>query len=222
MSASVLFLLGLAVLGLVACGTDSSVAAIQPDEVIGDVQNVQIADEAHDDGDGHTEVVADDHDDGDGHDEVVADDHDDGDGHDEVVADDHGEEAAETGGHGHEAPAAVDPDAPVMHVFGTEFGYETTTAEVEAGTPFTIHFHNEGNLEHDITFEGLEDMGGIHLQPGEEGKATFLIADTGKYTYYCTVAGHLEAGMVDALMVSGSYAAINDELGDDEIVRETN
>lgn len=183
MSASVLFLLGLMVLGLVACGTDSGVAASQADEAIGDVQNVPIADEVHDDGDGHADVVSDTHED----------------------------EA--TGGHGHMIMAEpIDPDAPVTHITASEFAYGTTTFEVEAGKSFSVQISNEGMLEHDITIVGFEEEFGLHVQPGEDNIGTFEMHDVGEYVYYCTILGHREAGMTGTLVVSDAHdVAIHDE-----------
>ena len=97
--------------------------------------------------------------------------------------------------------AAVDPDAPVVHVFATEFAYESTDLEVTAGHPFTIMLHNEGVLEHDITIEGFEEQGGIHLLSKEDGLATFELTEAGKYKVYCTIPGHRAAGMESTLIV---------------------
>ena len=121
--------------------------------------------------------------------------------HPNMIEEDHEEEASEAAGHGHEE-GTVDPDAPVVHIFASEFSYDTETTVVEAGHGFTVMLHNEGVLEHDITFEGLEDQGGIHLQPGEDSMATFTITEPGEYTYYCTVPGHREAGMTGLLTVA--------------------
>ena len=106
--------------------------------------------------------------------------------------------------------APVDPDAPVMYVSATEFGYDTATVEVEAGQPFSIQIHNEGMLEHDITFVGLESEFGLHVQPGEENIATWSIHEPGEYVYYCTVLGHRDAGMTGTLIVSAELVSDHD------------
>lgn len=199
---AILLILPLMFIALVACGTDSDVAASQAGDIIGDTGNVTVADESHTDEDSHAAGVVDEHDEAD---EQT----------DAMVMTEHEEEAAE--GHGHaDIATLVDPDAPVMHVFASEFGYDTTTTEVETGQPFSIQIHNEGNLEHDITFVGLESEFGVHVQPGEDGIATLSIHEPGEYVYYCTVLGHREAGMTGTLVVTGAVVADQDEAGHDD------
>ena len=121
--------------------------------------------------------------------------------HDEPDEEAHLESESAADDHPH-GEGMVDPDAPLMHVIGHEFGYSPETFIVEAGHPFTIMLHNEGALEHDITIEGFEEMGGIHLIPGEDGMNTFMLDEPGEYTYYCTVPGHKAAGMTGTLVVA--------------------
>ena len=125
--------------------------------------------------------------------------HDDDD-HAVLDEDEHAAEDTEAGEHAH-GEAVVDPDAPLVHVFATEFGYESTDLNVESGHAFTIMLHNEGVLEHDITIEGFEDLGGIHLLSNEDGLATFTLDEPGEYNVYCTVPGHRAAGMESVLVV---------------------
>jgi plastocyanin len=196
----VLLIFPLMIVAVIACGSESdSVASGGVDSSGGSGSADVVTDiEGHeDDADAHAEETA-----LAVHDEEP---------HGDSIAADHEELASEADSHSHAAAGVVDPDAPVIHIFGTEFGYETHTTGVEAGHPFTIMFHNEGLVEHDITFEGLEDMGGIHLQPGEDGKATFTISEVGEYSYYCTVPGHHEAGMASALAVMASSEGGHDD-----------
>ena len=129
----------------------------------------------------------------------LADEHGDDD-HADVSVEAHEDERTEAADHPH-GEAVVDPDAPVIHVYASEFGYAAETLKVQAGESFTIMLHNTGNIEHDIVIEGFEDDGGIHLIPGEDGKATFTISEQGEYKVYCTVPGHRGAGMEDVLVV---------------------
>lgn len=115
-------------------------------------------------------------------------------------------EATESEAGAHADEGTVDPDAPLIHVIGSEFAYSPASFEVEAGHAFTLMLHNEGGLEHDITIEGFEEMGGIHLIAGEDGMNTFTLDEPGEYTYYCTIPGHREAGMVGTLVVSAAEA----------------
>lgn len=193
-------ILGSLVLGVsIACGSgsvDEPVAA--PPSTSEPVaaptstpEPVAVIDEvAHIDGDDHAvEVHAD-----------LAVEHD-ADEHVVLDEDEHVAEETETEGHGH-GVGAVDADAPVLHVFATEFGYEPIDLSVDADQPFTIMLHNEGVLEHDITIEGFEEQGGIHLLAKEDGMATFSLPEPGEYTVYCTVPGHRDAGMESTLTVT--------------------
>ena len=107
----------------------------------------------------------------------------------------------EDGGDHDHAVGIVDPDATEIELEASEFTYDSTSIEIEAGQPVTIVLHNEGFLEHDITIEGFEDLGGAHAQPGEEAAFTLAIDQPGEYRYYCTIPGHLEAGMEGLLTV---------------------
>ena len=207
--AAILLIFPLIIIGLVACGADEE-PTVSSDGVSSGA-DLAAVDDHTDDADDHADDV-----------EVHAEEtalaaHND-DPHDDSIADDHAEIASEAVGHGHGAANEVDPDAPVIHVFGHEFGYESVTSEVVASQPFTIMFHNEGLVEHDITFEGLEEMGGIHLQPGEDGKATFSLDEIGEYSYYCTVPGHHEAGMISKLAVVASLHDEDDGHHDEDAV----
>lgn len=204
-TAAILVLLPLVVLGLIACGTDDGAAANQIEEATGDIQSVSIPDVTHDDEDEHAEVILGTH----GAEATALAEHSET-PHTDMVSDVHEEEATESQGHAH-MDGPVDPDAPVMHVFASEFGYETATNEVNAGQPFSIQIHNEGVLEHDITFVGLEDQFGLHVQPGEDDIATLTLPEAGEYLYYCTVPGHRDAGMTRTLTVSPALVAADDE-----------
>ena len=144
---------------------------------------------------------ADDSEDGHG---SLADDHADDD-HVVLSDEEHEDEHTEAADHPH-GEAVVDPDAPIVHVYASEFGYEAESLEFHAGEPFTIMLHNTGALEHDIVIEGFEDDGGIHLTPGEDGKATFILSEHGEYKVYCTVPGHRDAGMESILVVEDDHA----------------
>jgi plastocyanin len=107
----------------------------------------------------------------------------------------------ENGGDHDHAVGIVDAEAPEIELQASEFSYDVTNLEIEAGQPVTIVLHNDGFLEHDITIEGFEALGGAHTQPGEVAAFTVAIDQPGEYRYYCTIPGHLEAGMEGLLTV---------------------
>ncbi len=190
---AILLIFPLMVIGLVACGAESDGVA-NGETSSSTPTSVPVVDEVDSPAAalGDSEAVA--------AEETALAEHNE-DPHEETIAEDHAEADSESAPHADNSSDEIDPNAPVMHIIGNEFGYEAAIDEVVAGEAFTIMFHNEGNLEHDITFKGLENLGGVHLQPGEDGKSTFTLDEAGEVSYYCTIPGHLEAGMISSLTV---------------------
>lgn len=115
-----------------------------------------------------------------------------------------------------------------MKVVATDLAFSTDTLRAKVGQPVTLHFRNEGALEHDWTVEGMRaehveavnggasaghhaHMGAalsdeaiiVHVSAlaGQEGTLTFTPTEPGRYKFVCTVAGHKEAGMHGTLVV---------------------
>jgi len=102
-----------------------------------------------------------------------------------------------------------------------EFKYQPATIEVEAGRPVKITLNNKGTIEHDWSIAKMpataikqqsestmgHDMSGMNPElhmSAMNGKGTqieFIPTVPGKYEFYCTIAGHKEAGMVGTLVV---------------------
>jgi uncharacterized cupredoxin-like copper-binding protein len=85
---------------------------------------------------------------------------------------------------------------------GSELAYTTTAAKAKAGQ-VSIDFTNPQSLSHDVA---IEDSSGQTLGQTDlvaESSATTKIKNLkpGKYTFYCTVPGHREAGMEGTLTV---------------------
>ncbi len=102
--------------------------------------------------------------------------------------------------------------------------YEPKTFEVAAGRPVVLTMVNEGALEHDFSImeihveimsevqeeEMQHDMSGMEMEPelhfsapaGETRSIEFTPTEAGSYEFFCTVAGHKEAGMVGTLLVT--------------------
>jgi plastocyanin len=82
-----------------------------------------------------------------------------------------------------------------------ELAYTTTEASAEAGK-VTIDFNNPQSLTHDVAIEssGGEEVGKTELI-GEGETSTTVNLKPGKYTFYCSVPGHREAGMEGTLTV---------------------
>lgn len=113
-----------------------------------------------------------------------------------------------------------------LDLTATDIAFDITRLEVLAGQPVRLTLSNKGALEHDfsimemplagdvMTNEIEDEMAGhdmssmgeepeIHVAAPTGGGNTieFTPSDPGEYTYFCTVAGHKEAGMVGTLVV---------------------
>ncbi len=77
------------------------------------------------------------------------------------------------------------------------------TREPKSGS-VTISFTNDSSVPHDVRVEGPEgDLGGTEVITGDSAEATVGLGP-GEYTFYCSVAGHREAGMEGTLLVCTS------------------
>jgi plastocyanin len=79
--------------------------------------------------------------------------------------------------------------------------YDTKTLSAKAGT-VTIDFTNQSPLEHNVTIaQGSTVLGATPTFTGGSRTLT-LNLKPGKYTFYCTVPGHRQAGMEGTLNIS--------------------
>jgi len=128
-------------------------------------------------------------------------------------------EAAETEGPSTEAPATEAPEteAPATEAPATEaptaapsasadadtitmvdIAFQPKKLTIPADTDTTISLPNEGASVHDFVIDELNVD--VEVKPGETGSVT-INAPAGKYTYYCSVPGHREAGMEGTLTI---------------------
>jgi uncharacterized cupredoxin-like copper-binding protein len=126
---------------------------------------------------------------------------------------------------GQSQPAASAPQE--LSVAAKEFAFAPAALTAKAGQPITISLQNTGAVEHDWsireiaisgeatssgdapsghTMGGMGDEPKLHVAVGTGGKGTltFTPSKPGTYEYYCTVAGHKEAGMVGTLTITPS------------------
>lgn len=104
-----------------------------------------------------------------------------------------------------------------------DFSYTPASVTVPAGEPVTLTLKNLSVVEHDFVIEKIDvksvitkDTGSkahhahgeqldvdLHLsaQPGETSVIEFTVSEPGTYTFFCSVAGHKEAGMSGELVV---------------------
>lgn len=106
----------------------------------------------------------------------------------------------------------------------TDIAYDKNQLEVNANQPVKLTLINHGSLEHDFSIlkipnksETKDEMGGhdmsemesmpeLHVNAPLNGQSIleFIPTTAGSYEFFCTVAGHKEAGMVGTLIVKNS------------------
>jgi plastocyanin len=96
------------------------------------------------------------------------------------------------------------PDAETVAdlVFiGVDIAYEDPPTEAPAGL-LGITMDNQGNLVHNVVFEGVEGDRVIAEAPGGETATGQVELSAGDYVFYCSIPGHRAAGMVGDLTVT--------------------
>lgn len=112
-----------------------------------------------------------------------------------------------------------------LSLLATDIAYDKDQLEVMAGQPVRIMLNNEGALEHDFSImeiphlgevmaEEMEeemghDMSTMEMDPevhvaapiGGRSSVEFTPSTPGEYEFFCTTAGHKEAGMKGMLVV---------------------
>lgn len=118
-----------------------------------------------------------------------------------------------------------------LSLTATDLAFSTNQLEVVAGQLVKITLINEGALEHDFSIMEMPHNGEIHVELNEMGGESmghdmssmeeqpeihmvamagdsstieFTPSTAGEYEFYCTVAGHKEAGMRGLLIVKAS------------------
>ncbi len=113
----------------------------------------------------------------------------------------------------------------------TDLAFSTNRLEVTAGQSVKITLNNEGALEHDFSIMAMPHIGEIHAESNQMAGATmshdmssmdeqpeihmvvasggsstieFTPSTAGEYEFFCTIAGHREAGMRGVLVVKSS------------------
>ena len=122
------------------------------------------------------------------------------------------------------AASTSTPTTQKLTISAKEFAYTPATLEVASGQPVEITLQNTGSVEHDFSINEIDlagsptstgeassghMMSGMGEQPklhvaaaaGGQGTLTFTPTTPGQYQFYCTVAGHKDAGMTGMLNV---------------------
>ena len=100
---------------------------------------------------------------------------------------------------GHDAPSATVPGAREVPVSSTSFRFTPDEIHVRANEDVTVVL-TASDIAHDFTIDELD----VHVaaSPGQTGRGGLHAPRTaGRYTAYCSVAGHRSAGMTATVVV---------------------
>ena len=101
---------------------------------------------------------------------------------------------------GAEKPSADAITGTKVYVTAKEFRFDPATLTLKAGEASTIVLQNAGSIEHDLSVSGA---GYKLVVPASNTREKVLKFDKpGTYEFYCSVAGHKDAGMKGQLTIS--------------------
>jgi cytochrome c oxidase subunit II len=104
-------------------------------------------------------------------------------------------------GMGHRGNTPVADGARSIEVDATSFEFDPAEITITAGEDIAIVL-TSADLEHDFTIDELDTH--VAAGKGETAEGGLTADEPGRYTYYCTVEGHQEAGMEGTLIVAPS------------------
>jgi uncharacterized cupredoxin-like copper-binding protein len=93
-------------------------------------------------------------------------------------------------------------DGDVFTFVAIDLDFEEFPEEIPAGE-VTFELVNEGNLEHNVVFEGVNGDEPVVEAMGGETATGSVSLEQGEYVAYCSVPGHREAGMEATVTVEG-------------------
>jgi plastocyanin len=102
------------------------------------------------------------------------------------------------GGMGHDESSPVADGARRIEVTATSFEFDPSEITVAAGEDVAIVLTSD-DLLHDFTIDELDAH--VAADADETNEGGLRADEPGRYTFYCTVAGHRAAGMEGTLVV---------------------
>ena len=111
--------------------------------------------------------------------------------------------SASSGGGGGTTATVTKGSTVKLTANANQLAYDQKTLNAKSGT-VSIDFDNPASLQHDVA---VADSSGKVLGTSDlvaQGKVNLTLSNLkpGKYTFYCTVPGHRDAGMEGTLNVS--------------------
>jgi len=110
-------------------------------------------------------------------------------------------------------------ETKAIDISASSMAFTNKEIKLEQGKPVKLTFANNDVQLHDLSVDKMKmtskssmgdkhEMGGkkpdlhISVEAGKSGFQEFTPMEKGTYTFYCTVAGHKDAGMVGTLVVN--------------------
>lgn len=90
-----------------------------------------------------------------------------------------------------------------LEVVGEEFEFSPSTVQVPIGEPVRIVLRNEGLIEHDLVVQEA----GVYLRADPGQTVETVAVFEGPVTFFCSIPGHAEAGMVGQVEAAGGGEA---------------
>ncbi|WP_374712925.1 cupredoxin domain-containing protein [Symbiobacterium terraclitae] len=109
--------------------------------------------------------------------------------------------------------------AQTIEITTASMAFGTKELTLQKGKTYKLVIKNNDTVEHDFSIDEIPvkiaeegHKGGhgagqktpdlhVHAEAGKTESVVFTPTESGTYTFYCTVAGHKEAGMVGKLIV---------------------
>ncbi len=85
-------------------------------------------------------------------------------------------------------------------VYGAEFEFQPNQITVNKGETVKLTFINAGTVEHDLVIDELNVKTKL-LQPRTSETVEFIASKTGTFSFYCSVEGHKEQGMIGKITI---------------------
>lgn len=97
------------------------------------------------------------------------------------------------------------PDATLYLSAGSagQFRFRPADLRAAAGTEVTLVYANPDAVPHDFVLEDGDVTAHVAVLPGKTATIRFPAPEqSGTYTFYCSLPGHREAGMVGTLLIT--------------------
>jgi len=105
-------------------------------------------------------------------------------------------------GQGIMAPQPVRLEVAAVGTYPANPAFDPARLEALAGQDVTLVFSNDDPVsQHDWVLEGVDGAATERVASSGEVSIEFVAPEPGEYTYYCSLPGHRDAGMVGTFVV---------------------